>query len=76
MAAYRPTPVPRIRPAPPRMQPDRDYVREAVEVLSAAQRPMLMAGTSVKWSRGSDSMNRFIRETHIPAFTNGMGTTR
>jgi len=34
---------------------------------------MLMAGTSVKWSRASGEMNRFIRETHIPAYTNGMG---
>ena len=37
------------------------------------QRPMLMAGTSVKWSRASAEMNRFIAETHIPTYTNGMG---
>jgi acetolactate synthase-1/2/3 large subunit len=34
---------------------------------------MLMAGTSVKWSRGVEQMNRFIAETHIPTYTNGMG---
>jgi acetolactate synthase-1/2/3 large subunit len=34
---------------------------------------MLMAGTSVKWSRGVEAMNRFIAETHIPTYTNGMG---
>ena len=34
---------------------------------------MLMAGTSVKWSRASEPMNRFIREIHIPSYTNGMG---
>ena len=34
---------------------------------------MLMAGTSVKWSRASAEMNRFIAETHIPTYTNGMG---
>ena len=66
-------PIPRIRTAPPRLSPDRDEVRQAIEALRAAQRPMLMAGTSVKWSRASAQMNRFIAETHIPTYTNGMG---
>jgi acetolactate synthase I/II/III large subunit len=34
---------------------------------------MLMAGTSVKWSRATEALNRFISETHIPSYTNGMG---
>ena len=67
------SPVPRIRTEAPRLSPDRDEVRRAVEVLAAAERPMLMAGTSVKWSKASPEMNRFISETHIPTFTNGMG---
>ncbi len=65
--------IPRIRTAPPRLSPDRDEVRNALELLRAARRPMLMAGTSVKWSRAAAEMNRFIRETHIPSFSNGMG---
>ncbi|MFP8876308.1 MAG: thiamine pyrophosphate-binding protein [Myxococcota bacterium] len=65
--------VPRIRTESPRISPDRDYVREAIEVLQASERPMLMAGTSVKWSNAAATMNRFIAETHIPSFTNGMG---
>ena len=66
-------PVPTIRTAPPRISPDRSEVRNAIDLLRNAQRPMLMAGTSVKWSRAAESMNRFIRETHIPTYTNGMG---
>ena len=66
-------PIPRIRTEPPRLSPDRDEVRNAIELLRGAQRPMLMAGTSVKWSRASEEMNRFIAETHIPTYTNGMG---
>jgi acetolactate synthase-1/2/3 large subunit len=66
-------PIPRIRTEPPRLSPDRDEVRTAIEILRGAQRPMLMAGTSVKWSRASADMNRFISETHIPTYTNGMG---
>jgi acetolactate synthase-1/2/3 large subunit len=65
--------IPRIRTESPRLSPDLDEVRRAVELLSAAERPMLMAGTSVKWSRASEELNRFIGETHLPTFTNGMG---
>jgi len=65
--------IPRIRTAPPRLSPDRDAVREALELLAKAQRPMLMAGTSVKWSNASQAMNTFIAETHMPTYTNGMG---
>jgi acetolactate synthase-1/2/3 large subunit len=64
--------IPRICTEPPRLAPDRAAVRRALECLTAARRPMLMAGTSVKWSRASEALNRFIRETHIPTYTNGM----
>ena len=64
--------MPRIRTQGPRLSPDREEVRNAIEALAAAERPMLMAGTSVKWSNASPAMNRFIEETHIPTFTNGM----
>jgi acetolactate synthase-1/2/3 large subunit len=66
-------PVPPIRTAPPRLSPDRSVAREAIALLAAAERPMVMAGTSVKWSRASAELNRFIGELHIPTFTNGMG---
>jgi acetolactate synthase-1/2/3 large subunit len=64
--------IPRICTEPPRLAPDRAAVRRALECLTAARRPMLMAGTSVKWSRASEALNRFVRETHIPTYTNGM----
>jgi acetolactate synthase-1/2/3 large subunit len=67
------SPIPLIRTESPRISPDRDEVRNAIEALQRAERPMLMAGTSVKWSRGSAAMNKFIAETHIPTYTNGMG---
>ena len=66
-------PVPMIRTRAPRISPDRNEVRAAIEILKTAERPMLMAGTSVKWSEAYDEMNRFISETHIPTYTNGMG---
>jgi acetolactate synthase-1/2/3 large subunit len=65
--------VPRIRTDAPRLSPDRQEVRAAIELLRVAERPMLMAGTSVKWSRAEDALEAFISETHIPTFCNGMG---
>ncbi len=66
-------PIPKIRTAAPRLSPDQVEVRNAIEVLKNSERPMLMAGTSVKWSDAYEEMNKFIAETHIPTFTNGMG---
>jgi len=66
-------PIPHIRTTPPRLSPDIDEVRNAIRVLSQSQRPLMMAGTSVKWSRAAEQMNRFIGETHMPTYTNGMG---
>jgi acetolactate synthase-1/2/3 large subunit len=62
-----------IRTIPPRLSPDRDEARRAIELIAKAERPMVMAGTSVKWSRASTELVNFVRETHIPVFTNGMG---
>ncbi len=72
-AEWEDAPVPKIRTLAPRTSPDRDEVRKAIELLQTAERPMMMAGTSVKWSYASEEMNRFISETHLPTFCNGMG---
>jgi thiamine pyrophosphate-dependent acetolactate synthase large subunit-like protein len=42
-------------------------------LLAGAQRPMLMAGTALKWSEGGPALRRFAEATKIPVFTNGMG---
>jgi acetolactate synthase-1/2/3 large subunit len=72
-AEWEQAPIPRIRTEPPRLSPDRAEVRRAIELLARARRPMLMAGTSVKWSRAAAELNRFVQETHLPTYTNGMG---
>ena len=38
-----------------------------------ADRPMLMAGTALKWSEGAPALRQFVEATKIPCFTNGMG---
>ena len=72
-AEWEQAPIPRIRTTPPRLSPDRADVRAALDLLRASRKPMLMAGTSVKWSMAGAAMNAFLDETHMPGYTNGMG---
>jgi acetolactate synthase-1/2/3 large subunit len=64
---------PRVRPEPQRVSPDRKEVLRALQILREARRPVLMSGTSVKWSNASRELRAFIDETRIPSFANGMG---
>ena len=50
-----------------------ERVEAALELLRDASRPMLMAGTALKWSEGGPALRRFAEATNIPVFTNGMG---
>ncbi|MEM9133057.1 MAG: thiamine pyrophosphate-binding protein [Actinomycetota bacterium] len=48
-------------------------IETAIEVLADAERPMVMAGTALKWSEGAEALRRFVEQVRIPCFTNGMG---
>ena len=48
-------------------------IAEAAEVIAGAERPMLMAGTALKWSEGGPQLKSFVEATGIPCYTNGMG---
>ncbi|MFV2040118.1 MAG: thiamine pyrophosphate-binding protein, partial [Acidimicrobiales bacterium] len=50
----------------------RPQLESAAALIASATRPMIMAGTSLKWSEGGPALGRFTEATHIPAFTNGM----
>jgi acetolactate synthase-1/2/3 large subunit len=65
--------IPRISTQPPSIAPDPKTVRAALDLLSKSEKPMLMAGTSVKWSQAQAAMTEFLDATNIPAFVNGMG---
>jgi acetolactate synthase I/II/III large subunit len=64
------------------LPPFRDYrvssaapparLAEAAELLAGAERPVIMAGTSLKWSEGGPALARFVEATKVPCFTNGM----
>ena len=64
---------PKMRPEPPILTPPEADIRTALDVLATAERPVMMAGTSVKWSNASAKVQQFIENTHIPTFVNGMG---
>ncbi|HJP16663.1 MAG TPA: thiamine pyrophosphate-binding protein, partial [Acidimicrobiales bacterium] len=64
---------PQIRTTPPQVIPDPQDVQEAVNLLTQAERPLMLAGTGVKWSQGSLALAKFAEKTKVPVFLNGMG---
>ena len=50
----------------------RHLIAESVDLLSKAATPMVMAGTSLKWSEGGQHLANFLDKTGIPCFVNGM----
>jgi acetolactate synthase I/II/III large subunit len=50
----------------------RAAAEEAVALLAGAERPLVMAGTSLKWSEGGPQLVEFVEATGIPCYTNGM----
>jgi acetolactate synthase I/II/III large subunit len=50
-----------------------ESIRRALDLIVEAERPVIMAGTSLKWSEGGPALVEFLDATNIPCFTNGMG---
>ncbi len=65
--------MPKMRPEAPLLTPAMSDINEAAGILAGAERPVMMVGTSVKWSNASGAVQKFIEQTHIPTFVNGMG---
>ena len=61
-------------PAPhdPLAVPAAEGVERAAELLRAAERPVVMAGTGLYWSRGEDALLRLCDELRVPVFLNGL----
>ena len=64
---------PTIRATPPTAHPDPADLQATLDVLATAERPVLLGGTGVKWSRGGAALARFAEATRIPVYLNGMG---
>ena len=51
---------------------DGDALDRAAELLRAAERPMVMAGTGLYWARGEEALVRLCDELSVPVFLNGL----
>jgi acetolactate synthase-1/2/3 large subunit len=48
-------------------------VERAAALLSAAERPVIMAGTGLYWGHGEEALVALVEELRIPVFVNGLG---
>jgi acetolactate synthase-1/2/3 large subunit len=64
---------PTMRPVAPELTPAQSNIDEALAILRSAERPVMLAGTSVKWSNAASQIQSFIEKTKVPTFVNGMG---
>ncbi|MBN8593828.1 MAG: acetolactate synthase [Anaerolineae bacterium] len=70
--AVEPPPIPdRVRIAP--IEPDPGSITRLFELLRAAKKPILIAGTQVYWDDASLPLRELTDQTAIPVFTNGGG---
>jgi acetolactate synthase-1/2/3 large subunit len=47
-------------------------VERAAELLSGAERPVIMAGTGLYWARAENALQELCRELQVPVFLNGL----
>ena len=56
----------------PRALPAADGVEQAIELLRAAERPAIMAGTGLYWAHGEEALQNLCDELQIPVLLNGL----
>ena len=59
-------------PYDPLAAPPAEGVERAAELLRAAERPVVMAGTGLYWARGEGALLRLCEELSVPVFLNGL----
>lgn len=62
-----------VRTRPAKTLADPEAVREAIEILNDAERPVIVASGGVRWGKGKQAVRDLVRVTEIPAFQNGLG---
>jgi 2-hydroxyacyl-CoA lyase 1 len=58
---------------PPRMQAMPDDVEKALDLLESAERPLVIVGKGMAWSRAEDEVRAFIERTRLPFLASPMG---
>ena len=57
----------------PRVAGDPDLIKEAVALLKAAERPLVISGTGIIWSGAMQELQEFVETTGIPFYTTPQG---
>lgn len=60
-------------PEPPRMQALETDIDKALNVLESAERPLVIVGKGMAWSRAEDEVRAFIERTQVPFLASPMG---
>ena len=58
---------------PPRMQAMSDDIERALNALESAERPLVIVGKGMAWSRAEDEVRAFIERTRLPFLASPMG---
>jgi 2-hydroxyacyl-CoA lyase 1 len=58
---------------PPRAQAMPEEVQRALDVLGAAERPLVIVGKGMAWSRAEEEVRAFIERTQLPFLASPMG---
>ena len=60
-------------PEPPRFQAAPESIEAALDVLESAERPLVVIGKGMAWSRAEEEVRRFIERTRLPFLASPMG---
>ncbi len=58
---------------PPRMQAMQQDVEQALNVLESAERPLVIVGKGMAWSRAEEEVRAFVERTQVPFLASPMG---
>ena len=58
---------------PPRSTAPQENIEQALQVLKSAQRPLVIVGKGMAWSRAEDEVRAFIEKTGLPFLASPMG---
>src|ERR1700737_4134873 len=60
-------------PDPPRTVAPQEYIEDALNLLEKAERPLVLVGKGMAWSRAEDEVRSFLERTQIPFLRSPMG---
>jgi 2-hydroxyacyl-CoA lyase 1 len=58
---------------PPRTHAEPDSVRQAIDVLKEAEKPLMIVGKGMAWARAESEVRQFVERTQVPFLASPMG---